>query len=176
MTTVPTIYDEQFQLQAATYFDKVLIDECPMDWRWFKAQAWAESDFRVKSVSPAGARGIMQVMPKTSEKIAKELYLFDDMFDPLLCIKFGVYYDLKMWRIWGKEQGVERLRFMFGSYNAGAGNIIKAQRLASPTNQWWAVAKELPRITGIKNARETTQYVKRIEAYYRQLCGQRGQQ
>ena len=168
---VPSIYDDQFRLQAEVYFGDAMINGRPLDWRWFKAQAMAESGFDIKAVSPAGARGIMQLMPPTSAEVAVQMGLPDDPFDPLIGIKMGVFYDRRMWRIWRAEVGLERVRFMFAAYNAGAGHIIKAQRLASPTYQWWAVAKELPRITGIRNARETTSYVKRIEAYYRQLCG-----
>jgi membrane-bound lytic murein transglycosylase MltF len=76
---------------------------------------------------------------------------------------------LRMWRMWGEERDLERLRFALGSYNAGAGNILKAQALASPTDQWWAIAKALPRVTGIGHARETVGYVKRVEAFYREL-------
>jgi len=163
------IYDEQFQRQAVTYFDNELIDGCSVDWRWFKAQAIAESDFNPKAVSSCGAQGLMQLMPDTFAEIAKELHLPNSPFDPLINIKAGVYYDLKMWRVWRKEQGLERLRFMFAAYNSGVDNIIDAQKLASPTDKWWAVAQVLPKITGIKNARQTTDYVKRIEAVYGQL-------
>ena len=170
MTNSPTnAYDQQFRNQTALYFGEVRLCCQPLDWRWFKAMAMAESNLNPHAVSSKGACGVMQLMPKTSAEVARELNLPDDPLDPLLCIKMGVYYALKMWRIWKEETDMERLRFTFAAYNAGAGNIIKAQRLASPTDQWWAVAKELPRITGIGNARETTSYVKRIEAYYRQL-------
>ncbi|MBV5328867.1 MAG: transglycosylase SLT domain-containing protein [Chlorobium sp.] len=168
---VTTIYDEQFRLQAEVSFGDVNINGQPLDWRWLKAQELQESRLDARAVSGKGAKGLMQLMPGTSAEIARRLHLPDDPFDPLLNIKFGVFYDRQMWRIWSKEQGLERLRFMFASYNAGAGNIIKAQKLASPTDQWWAVAKELPKITGIGNARETTGYVKKIDGYHRQLIG-----
>lgn len=164
-----TLYDQQFRDQAAVHFSGVRLCGQPLDWRWFKAQGMAESSLNPTAISPAGARGIMQLMPATSAEIARVLYLPDEPFSPLLNIKFGVFYDWKMWCIWREEKNLERLRFMFASYNAGAGNIIKAQRRASPTDQWWAVAKELPRITGISHARETASYVKRIEAFHRQL-------
>lgn len=167
-----TAYDEQFRSQVALYFGDVQIDGKPIDWRWFKAQALAESSLNPKAISPAGARGIMQLMPETFEECKELLGIRDaDPFDPLMGIKFGVHYDRRMWRIWKQEQGLERLRFMFGSYNAGAGNIVKAQRIATPQDRWWSVAKELPRVTGIGNARETTHYVKRVEAFYRQIGG-----
>jgi membrane-bound lytic murein transglycosylase F len=162
-------YDHQFRAQAAVYFGDVRMCAQPLDWRWFKAQALAESSLNPKAVSPAGARGLMQLMPATSAEIARQLNLPDQPFDPLLNIKFGVYYMLRMWRMWGEERDLERLRFALGSYNAGAGNILKAQHLANPPDQWWAIAKALPRVTGIGNARQTTTYVKRVEAFYREL-------
>ena len=164
-----TLYDEQFRNQTALYFGGTRLCGQPLDWRWFKAQAMAESSLNPTAVSPHGARGLMQLMPATSAEIAAELRLPDEPFDALLNIKFGVYYMRKMWRMFGEETDLERLRFAQGAYNAGAGNIIRAQRLASPTDQWWAIAKALPRVTGIGNARETTGYVKRIEAFYREL-------
>lgn len=169
-----TIYDEQFRAQAALYFGDAQIEGKPIDWRWFKAQAMAESGLNPKVVSPVGARGIMQLMPDTFEECKDLLNLPDaEPFDPLMGIKLGIYYDRRMWRMWKAEVGLERLRFMFGSYNAGAGNIIKAQKRASPPDQWWAVARELPRVTGIGHARETRQYVKRIEAFYQEITNER---
>jgi len=166
----PSHYDAHFQAQAELYFGEVLIDGNQVDWRWFKAQGIAESGLRPTAVSPAGAQGVMQIMPATAAEIGARLHLEADVFNPFTNIKFGVYYDLRMWRIWGREVGLERLMFMFASYNAGAGNILKAQKLAEPKDQWWAVAKELPRITGIRNSQETIGYVKRIFAEYAQLC------
>ena len=158
MTT--TLYDEQFRNQAALYFGGVRLCGQPLDWRWFKAQAMAESSMNPKAVSPAGAIGLMQLMPATSAEIARELNLPDQPFDPLL--------------IFAQERDLERLRFAQGAYNAGAGSIIKAQNLANPPDQWWAIAQVLPRVTGIGNASQTTTYVKRVEAFYRELTA--GQQ
>lgn len=164
-----TLYDHQFRAQADIYFGDVRLCAQPLDWRWFKAQALAESSLNPRAVSPAGARGLMQLMPATSAEIARQLNLPDQPFDPLLNIKFGVYYMQRMWRTWTDERDLERLRFALGSYNAGVGNILKAQSLAAPTDQWWAIAKALPRVTGIGHARETVGYVKRVEAFYREL-------
>ena len=58
------------------------------------------------------------------------------------------------------------MNFMFGSYNAGKMNIIKAQKLAEESgrnpNLWQSIESELPGVTG-KNSRETIGYVKKIE-------------
>jgi hypothetical protein len=47
-----------------------------------KRQAWAESSGRSDAVSPAGARGLTQIMPVTEEE-GKRLGFADDDFDPL---------------------------------------------------------------------------------------------
>ncbi len=55
-----------------------------------------ESAFYQKAVSPVGARGLMQIMPKTGRQIAKELkekrYRRADLFNPAKNIKFGSFY------------------------------------------------------------------------------------
>lgn len=164
-----TAYDQHFRTLAEVYFGQIRICAQPFDWRWIKAQALAESNLDPRAVSSAGARGIMQLMPGTSSDLAREMNLPDTPFDPLINIKMGIYYDCKMYRIFAAESGLERLRYMFAAYNAGPGNIIRAQAKANPPDQWWAVAKELPKITGIGNSRQTIDYVARIETYYEQL-------
>lgn len=55
-----------------------------------------ESSFRADAESPAGARGLMQLMPDTAEWIAHKLhvegYAFERMLDPESNIRFGCWY------------------------------------------------------------------------------------
>ena len=55
-----------------------------------------ESSFRPMAESSVGARGLMQLMPKTAEWIAGKLkiqgYAFDRMYDPESNIHFGCWY------------------------------------------------------------------------------------
>ncbi len=55
-----------------------------------------ESFFNHKAVSPAGALGLMQIMPKTGRTIANQLGQDDfkrrDLFEPSLSIRFGSFY------------------------------------------------------------------------------------
>ncbi|RJX20306.1 MAG: lytic transglycosylase domain-containing protein [Desulfobulbus sp.] len=150
-------YDRWFQEFAFIYFSGLVT------WPWLKAQGIAESGLRHDAVSPVGARGIMQIMPGTAKDIAKHFQVVPNLDDPKTSIMFGAHYLRKMWNIFGQEEGLERLRFAFGAYNAGAGNIIKAQGMASRKNVWESVSAMLPEVTGPANARQTTDYVRRIE-------------
>ncbi|MDH4317202.1 MAG: transglycosylase SLT domain-containing protein [Desulfobulbaceae bacterium] len=164
MNHYPTTYDPMFQAFTACFFA-----DLPVDWQWLKAQAIAESGLDPLVVSPDGARGIMQIMPSTWAELRAALNLPDDPFDPHLSIKAGVYYAARLYRVWRKERGMERLRFMWASYNAGLGNILKAQRLASKPDTWASLAEVLPLVTGWDDAPETIKYIKNIEKIREEL-------
>lgn len=155
--TMTKEYDRHFQLYAFLYFDGLV------DWPWFKAQGIAESGLDMDAVSNRGARGIMQLMPGTTQDIAKALQIIPNINDPKTNIHFGIRYARQMWDIFKKETGIERLRFALGAYNAGAGNIIKAQGLTDRPNSWEAVSFELENVTGAANSHQTRSYVKKIE-------------
>jgi soluble lytic murein transglycosylase len=62
-----------------------------------------ESGFQADAVSPAGARGIMQIMPDTGRNLAGEYgfhparFTAESLDDPVLNLRLGIYYlhDLK---------------------------------------------------------------------------------
>ena len=155
-------YDAFFQQYSQEFFGQ------NFDWRWFKAQGLAESNLNPSAVSPVGAKGIMQLMPETSAEVAGLLGIVDLPHDPSANIRMGIRYDKRCFDFWKNETGVERFRFMFASYNAGCGWILKAQRLAAVKNQWASIAEKLPEVTG-DNAQQTIDYVKHIEAFYSQI-------
>jgi len=55
-----------------------------------------ESAFKVNAYSPVGARGLMQIMPRTGQQIARELKDKwrgkDGLFNPVTNLKYGSYY------------------------------------------------------------------------------------
>lgn len=83
----------------------------------------AESTFRRDAVSPVGAMGLMQVMPKTGQKIAELMgeRKFDpkDLLEPPTAIKMGTRY---LQRLWRKFNGNRAL--VAGGYNAGPHRIL----------------------------------------------------
>ena len=138
------------------------------DWHFFKAQAVAESGLEVSAKSGVGAVGLMQVMPRTYKEIqAKNPAIKGILRQPRWNIAAGIYYDRALWNLWKAERPrQDRINFMFGSYNAGKGNILKAQKAAEKRrlnpNLWESIESALPEITG-KHSRETISYIDKIE-------------
>lgn len=77
-----------------------------------------ESRFNPQALSPAGARGLMQIMPMTGKKIAKTVkvpdYADDLLYDPEMNIRLGSWYLASLMQEFG---GREILAL--ASYNAG---------------------------------------------------------
>lgn len=155
-------YDKYFSKYSKRYFGP------GFDWHYFKAQAIAESQLQADAASTAGAKGIMQIMPATFEEILqKNPSIKGTRKQPRWNIAAGIYYDRTIWNLWTAERPFkDRINFMFGSYNAGKGNILKAQKIANTQalnpNLWQSIAVALPKVTG-KRSKETIGYVQKIE-------------
>ncbi|MEX0760402.1 MAG: lytic transglycosylase domain-containing protein, partial [Tistlia sp.] len=87
-----------------------------------------ESEFNTRAVSPAGARGLMQLMPGTAREVAGKLglgYSLDLLTaDPDYNIRLGRSY---MSRMLSRSGGY--VPMAVASYNAGPGNVDKWLRL-----------------------------------------------
>lgn len=85
------------------------------------AMIWVESRFVVRAKSPAGARGLMQLMPATANALARQLGRpAARVYDPQFNVQAGSYYLLQML---DRFDGDETLAL--AAYNAGAGNVNK---------------------------------------------------
>lgn len=99
------------------------------DWRLLAAVVYKESKFNARTVSWAGACGLMQLMPKT----AKSLGVANDsaLFDPEINIKTGVTYIKKLERLFPYlTDSKEKIKFTLAAYNAGPGHIFDARALS----------------------------------------------
>lgn len=136
------------------------------DWRWFKAQAIAESNLQRNAQSWVGAKGIMQIIPSTFAEIRQRNPAFGDITEPRWNIAAGVYYDAQQYRRWKDIPEIpERRRFMFGSYNAGRRTILTAQRFSRDAGysgkEWQHIEAVAPRVPRWRH-KETLGYIRKI--------------
>lgn len=105
---------------------KKYADQYGFDWRLIAAQMFQESGFDPKARSPAGARGLMQLMPRTARSLGVNKFE-----DPAHSIQGGVkYMDWLRARFDVELPISERLWFSLAAYNAGVGHVHDARRLA----------------------------------------------
>lgn len=97
------------------------------DWRLLASLVYQESRFLPKNESWAGAKGLMQLMPRT----AREFGAFD-LEDPRQSIQAGVGFLAFLQNYWMNKvpDPAERLKFVLASYNVGLSHVVDAQRLA----------------------------------------------
>jgi len=101
-------------------------DKYGFDWRLIAAQMFQESRFNPKARSPTGARGLMQLMPRTARSLG-----ISQVDDPARSIQAGVkYMDWLRDRFDNDLSIPERLWFSLAAYNAGVGHVHDARRLA----------------------------------------------
>jgi len=154
-------YDQLIAASAAKHIPFI-------DWRYWKSQVRQESQFNHLARSPAGALGLAQIIPKTFEQWSVKAGFADrDPTDPEASVYTGACYMAELWGQWRSPRPeIDRLCLAMASYNAGLGNVLKAQKLAGMATDYRTIIAKLRDVTGEKNAFETTTYVKRILGYY----------
>jgi membrane-bound lytic murein transglycosylase F len=110
------------------------------DWRLIVAQIMQESKFREAARSPVGASGLMQLMPRTSQEITRELDFQYILKNPRENIAAGIYHLRKQYGHFPNADFNNRLKLSLASYNCGAGRVFDSQRIARhfkrPPFQW----------------------------------------
>jgi hypothetical protein len=96
-----------------------------------------ESQFKVRAVSPKGARGLMQLMPATARRLGVR-----HAFDPAENVRGGTKYLKEL-----MQRFNGRVDLVLAGYNAGEGAVMKYGHKVPPY-------------------RETRNYVKKISARY----------
>jgi len=138
-----------------------------VDWRLWKAQVKAESAFKAGAVSPVGAIGLSQIMPTTFSEIGQRSGIKGNPFDPEVNLMAGAWYMNRQRAIFKEPRpDFERHNLALAAYNAGAANVIRAQRLAGNPKEWQPVADKLHLVTG-SHSMETKDYVAKIRSFYR---------
>lgn len=140
-------------------------EEYDVDYLLVAAQGYQESRLDHNTKSPAGAIGIMQLMPATG----KEMKVGDiHQLDPN--IHAGVKYVRFMVDQYFDKEPMTRqnkVLFAFAAYNAGPGRITQMRREAAKRgldpNVWF---NNVEMITAEKVGSETVTYVSNIYKYY----------
>lgn len=137
------------------------------DWRLIKAQCWQESRFRLDALSPVGARSICQFMPGTFKDVQDQLGLpMANPWDPKLNIMFASFYMSRLNSFWKFERPhTDRVSLALASYNAGAGHLVKAQKLCGGSVYYGDIVRCLPKVTG-HHSKETIGYVTNIWGFF----------
>lgn len=128
------------------------------DWIISHAIARQESSFDRTALSPAGARGLMQLMPATAADVSRRLGVPHDVnrlfSDPSHNLTLGSYY-IRM-----RRDNFSNAMMAIAAYNAGAGNVRK-----------WIAMNGDPRVAGTHELidwvemipfTETRNYVQRV--------------
>ncbi len=167
VTDATTQYDGDIEAAAKEFLPF-------LDWRWLKAQLWQESHVDPEAKSPVGASGIAEFMPRTwaEAKADPRLALPADAepTDAEHAIRAAAWYDARLWYGWRVKRPVQdRIDLMLASYNAGFGNLLRAQTEADGAVHAVDILGALHKVTGRRNAAETRGYVANIRRWYDQL-------
>ena len=102
--------------------------EIGWDWRLLAAIACCESGFDPNATSWMGARGLMQVMPRTAKSFGAEE---NELGNPEVSIRIASKILKELDGIMRSRTGPgDRIRFVLAAYNAGSGHVTDAIALA----------------------------------------------
>ena len=143
----PLLYQDTFRQEA---------QRRSIDPSWAFAITRQESAFIRHAKSPAGAMGLMQLMPATAKLTAKRYKLYyrhqNDLLTPSVNIRLGVAH---LGELISKNEG--NFIYATAAYNAGQGSVNRWKRQfdGMPVDLW---VESIP-------YRETQHYVKNVMAY-----------
>jgi len=148
-------YDEDFK-------KVVIFLPVGTDWRLLKAQCYQESRLNPLAVSPVGAMGLCQFMPNTALDLNEKYSDLGDFWLPEVSIRAAAYYMGELNKFWSSPRSfMDRYMLALASYNAGAGNILKAQKLSGGETEYLLIIRELPNVKWV-DSKQTIDYVNRI--------------
>ena len=134
-----------------------LPNEVEIDAAFIYAMVRQESQFYSRAMSGRGARGLMQLMPRTAASIAKSKRFRrgrgrDALFDPKTNLILGSKYLLHLMQS-GNLSG--NLFKVLAAYNAGPGNLRKWERKLEYKNDPLLFIESIP-------SRETRHFIKKV--------------
>ncbi len=153
-------------------------DLTKIDWRLLAAVAYSESRFNPRAKSRFGAQGLMQLLPNTAKRVG-----ITELEKPWWNILAGARYLRRLMDYFAADgvEGRQQIRFALAGYNAGIGHVQDARFLAKLTkkdpNRWFGQVEKAMLLKedrryhektrhGYSRARETINYVSRIQSRY----------
>lgn len=156
----PDRYDATIRAAAETWLPGV-------PWKLWKAQLYQESRLRPDAVSPVGAAGLAQFMPGTWRDVCAAMrWAGVSPHDAEPAIHAGAFYMAKLRKSWSAPRPDEdRMKLAQASYNAGLGNLLRAQNKCGGRPLFAEIIACLPAVTG-HHSKETRTYVERIWRWF----------
>jgi len=166
------------KLPRYSRFIKAAAHKHGFDWHLIAAQIYQESRFNPRAKSRAGARGMMQILPRTARSLGVK-----DSYNAVENINAGVRYLKKLYDNYSSITGFDRMMLTLAAYNAGRGHVEDARRLAIQKgldpDSWNSLRKTLPLLRyrkyykkskhGYCRGTEPVNYAKRVMIFYNVL-------
>lgn len=186
-TSMATILPERGIKGNISIYDPLVkkhAEEIDWDWKLVSALIYQESKFNKDCKSFVGARGLMQLMPRTGK--AQGVHSASHLYIPQVNVQAGTKFLKWIEHHFFNEDEIpllERQKFILASYNAGPGHIQDARKLAKKygldPNKWddnvekMVLAKSSAKYFndpvckhGYCRGKETVGYVRNILTYY----------
>lgn len=162
------LFEKEFQrFKDAVEFFRKYADKYDFDWLMIAALAYQESRIDQSLRSPAGAIGVMQMLPTTAEDPNVNISNIEELEHN---IHAGIkYLRFIKDRYFEKEPMNEanKMLFTFASYNAGPARVAKlrlgTEKKGLNPNVWF---RNVEIVAAKRIGRETVQYVSNIYKYY----------
>jgi len=172
-----SIFHRRIKTRLSRYspFIKAAAKKHGFDWRLISAQIYQESHLNPWAKSPAGAKGLMQLLSSTARSLGVK-----DIYNPVENINAGVQHLKNLYDLFDSADGTDRLLISLAAYNIGQGHIRDARQLAVKMNLdpdfWESLATTLPLLSfrkyyknskyGYCRGTEPVLYIKQIMIYY----------
>lgn len=166
-------YEAIYTGYLSPYDDMVrsIAEEAGVDWKLVIAVMAQESAFDPEAESLAGARGLMQIIPRFSIVVDKT-----DLYEPEVNIREGVRYLRKHLTREAHLDSLNQHSMALAAYNVGMGNLADARELAvklgNDPDEWQNIADALLKLMhpeyyqharfGYKRGTETVNYVEDV--------------
>jgi len=163
------------RLSRYSPFIKAAAKKHNFDWRLIVAQIYQESHLDPWARSRSGARGLMQLLPRTARSLGVK-----DIHNPVENINAGVQHLRNLYDHFDSARDEDRLQISLAAYNIGQGHIGDARNLAVKMklnpDKWSSLEKTLPLLRyrkyyknskyGYCRGTEPIRYIKQIMMYY----------